>query len=78
MLVLTRKRGEKIVIPGYSVTVTVLSVEGNRVRLGIAAPAEAVVVRQELVRRKKVRRAGRGRHPPPDSGREDTDATRYK
>jgi carbon storage regulator len=53
MLVLNRKCGEQIVIPGLSVTVTVISVKGNRVRLGITAPAEAVVLREELVRRKK-------------------------
>jgi carbon storage regulator len=57
MLVLSRKRGERIVIPGCSVTVTVVAVEGNRVRLGVAAPAEATIVREELVRRKKGRRA---------------------
>jgi carbon storage regulator len=53
MLVLSRKRGEQIVIPGLSITVTVIAMKGNKVRLGIAAPAEAVVLREELVRRKK-------------------------
>jgi carbon storage regulator len=53
MLVLSRKRGEGIVIPGCSVTVTIVAVEGNRVRLGIAAPAEVAVLREELLRRKK-------------------------
>jgi carbon storage regulator len=60
MLVLSRKRGERVVIPGCSVTVTVVAVEGNRVRLGIAAPAEVAVLREELVRWKKERRRGRG------------------
>ena len=57
MLVLSRKCGERIVIPGCSVTVTVISVEGNRVRLGVAAPAEVTILREELVRRKRGRPA---------------------
>ena len=40
MLVLSRKRGEQIVIPGSSITITVVEVKGASVRLGIAAPAE--------------------------------------
>jgi carbon storage regulator len=50
MLVLTRKFGESIVI-GNSITVTVMEVKGERVRLGISAPAEVPVHREE-VRRK--------------------------
>ncbi len=48
MLVLSRKLGERIVLPQCGVTVTVVAVEGNRVRLGIAAPAEIGVYREEL------------------------------
>jgi len=59
MLVLSRKRGERIVIPGCSITITVAAVKGDRVRLGIAAPAEVAVLRGELVRRRKARRGGR-------------------
>jgi carbon storage regulator len=47
MLVLSRKRGEAITI-GNGVTVTVLSVHGDRVKIGIAAPAEMPVHRQEV------------------------------
>lgn len=47
MLVLSRKVGETIVI-GDNVTVTVLSVKGNRVKLGIEAPRGVRVVRYEL------------------------------
>ncbi len=47
MLVLSRRQGEEIVI-GDSIRVTVLAVEGNRVKLGIAAPAEVPVHREEL------------------------------
>ncbi len=51
MLVLSRKRGEQIVIPTCAVKVTVLSVRGNTVRLGISAPAETEVHREEIWRR---------------------------
>ena len=47
MLVLTRKPGEVLRI-GDDVTVTVLSVRGNIVRLGIAAPKSVAVHRQEV------------------------------
>lgn len=52
MLILSRQRGQRIVLPGCSVTLTVIAIEGNRVRLGITAPAEVAVLRDELVRRK--------------------------
>jgi carbon storage regulator len=48
MLVLSRKVGEKVVVPECGLTLTVLSVQGQRVRLGIAAPAETVVHREEV------------------------------
>jgi carbon storage regulator CsrA len=47
MLVLTRKRGEQLVIDG-DVVVQVLSISGRRVRLGVQAPAGTRVVRREL------------------------------
>jgi carbon storage regulator CsrA len=40
MLVLSRKHGEAIVLPGEEVIVTVLSIQDNRVRIGISAPAK--------------------------------------
>lgn len=48
MLVLTRKRGEAIEIDGR-IEVRVLSVQGNRVRLGVVAPESVSVRRGELV-----------------------------
>jgi carbon storage regulator len=48
MLVLTRRPGEQILIGGELVTVTVLSIEGNKVRLGIEAPRELNIVRSEI------------------------------
>lgn len=48
MLVLRRKVGEAIVLNGV-ITVYVLAVEGERVKLGINAPSDVVIVRQELL-----------------------------
>ena len=49
MLVLTRKPNERIVI-GEHITVTVLEVQGNRIRLGIEAPKEISIKREEVIR----------------------------
>src|SRR5262249_60725486 len=47
MLVLSRKPGEKVVIDG-GITVTVVEVQGNKVRIGIDAPGDVRIVRGEL------------------------------
>ena len=47
MLVLSRKRGEAITI-GNGVTVTILAVHGDRVKIGVVAPTEVPVHRQEI------------------------------
>jgi carbon storage regulator len=47
MLVLSRKRDESIVIAG-NITVTVVDIRGDKVRLGISAPAEVPVHRREV------------------------------
>jgi carbon storage regulator len=52
MLVLSRKVGERIVICG-DIVVEVLELKGNRVRLGIQAPAGAAILREELLRGRK-------------------------
>jgi carbon storage regulator len=49
MLVLARKVGERIVIDD-KITVMVLEVRGNQIRLGIEAPKEVRIAREELVR----------------------------
>lgn len=51
MLVLTRRLGEEIVIDGR-ITVTVVSVEGNKVRLGVTAPKSVSVDRSEVHERR--------------------------
>ena len=48
MLVLRRKVGEKIILADV-ITITVLAIEGERVKLGIDAPAPVSIVRGELV-----------------------------
>ena len=48
MLVLSRKLGERIVVPHCRLTVTVVAIEGNKVRLGFSAPAEIAVHREEI------------------------------
>jgi carbon storage regulator len=50
MLVLTRKVGETIIIGG-GIRVTVTAIDGNKVRLGIEAPPEVRVDREEVARR---------------------------
>ena len=58
MLVLSRKVGEQVVIPELGVALTVVSVERNRVRLGIAAPAETAVHREEVWQRVRQPQSG--------------------
>jgi carbon storage regulator len=48
MLVLTRKLGEQIVVPDCHLAVVVIAIEGNRVQLGITAPADVAVYREEI------------------------------
>jgi len=48
MLVLSRKLGERIVVPEFNLTLMVVAIEGNQVRLGITAPSEIGIYREEL------------------------------
>ena len=61
MLILTRKPGEVIRI-GNDITVTVLSVQGQQVRLGIDAPKDVSVDREEIA----IRKAGEVQAPAAD------------
>lgn len=47
MLVLSRKKNERIVI-GDGIVITVISIQGDKVRLGVEAPKEVAVHRQEV------------------------------
>ena len=50
MLVLTRRAGESFLV-GTDITVTVISIDANQVRIGIAAPKEVPVHREEVFKR---------------------------
>jgi carbon storage regulator len=58
MLILTRRLTETVVI-GDSVTVTVLDIKGGRVRIGVNAPRDVVVQREE-----RFQKAGTGPRKP--------------
>ncbi len=49
MLVLRRKVGESIILDGV-ISISVLAVEGERVKIGINAPPDVTIVREELLR----------------------------
>jgi carbon storage regulator len=51
MLVLSRKLGEQVVVPECELTVTIVAVDGNNVRLGFTAPKAVGVYRQEVLDR---------------------------
>jgi carbon storage regulator len=50
MLILTRRIGETLMV-GDEVTITVLGVKGNQVRLGVNAPRDVAVHREEIYQR---------------------------
>jgi carbon storage regulator len=62
MLILTRRVGETVMI-GNDVTVTVLGVKGNQVRIGINAPKNVAVHREEIFERIKREQEGEGDSP---------------
>jgi carbon storage regulator len=77
MLILTRRVGEALMI-GDDVSITVLGVKGNQVRLGIEAPRSIAVHREEIYRRIKREQSGGGQpqqeEAPPEQARDGTSA----
>lgn len=63
MLILTRRVGETLMI-GNDVTVTVLGVKGNQVRIGINAPKHIAVHREEIYERVKREQEAGNSHAP--------------
>jgi carbon storage regulator CsrA len=61
MLVLSRKIGQQICLPGLGVIVTVVAASGGKVRLAVSAPPEVGVYREEV----QLRRAAEATKPPP-------------
>ena len=62
MLILTRRVGETVMI-GESIMVTVLGVKGNQVRIGVEAPRDVAVHREEIferIRREEGDESGHG------------------
>lgn len=68
MLILTRRVGETLVI-GDDISVTVLGVKGNQVRLGVSAPKDVSVHREEIYER--IQGEQRQSASGPDAGQED-------
>lgn len=60
MLVLSRNKGEKIVI-GNNIVVTVVDIRGDRVRLGFTGPSEVPIHREEVFHRLEEEQAERDR-----------------
>ena len=69
MLILTRRVGETLMI-GDEVTVTVLGVKGNQVRIGVNAPKDIAVHREEIYERIKREQDGTGSVSSPQPGNE--------
>jgi carbon storage regulator len=73
MLILSRRLGESLTI-GDDVVVTVVGVSGNQIRLGITAPREVRVLREEIY--KAVREENQAAANAPDSNRRLEDAVK--
>ena len=72
MLVLTRRRDEKIMI-GDEIEITVVDIGSDKVRLGINAPKSVPVHRREVYESKQRERAGTGTRSEDSPGEDETD-----
>jgi carbon storage regulator len=76
MLILTRRVGETVMI-GDDVTITVLGVKGNQVRVGINAPKHVAVHREEIYERIKREQQAGGSGSPDDSEKSPEKSAQY-
>ncbi len=65
MLILTRRAGETVMV-GSDVTITVLGVKGNQVRIGINAPKDIAVHREEIYERIQNEKSAKDAEAPAD------------
>lgn len=70
MLILTRRAGETVMI-GSDVTITVLGVKGNQVRIGINAPKDVAVHREEIYERIQSEKTGESGADPVDENKSE-------
>lgn len=76
MLILTRRVGETVMI-GNDVTVTILGVKGNQVRVGVNAPRDVAVHREEIFERIKREEGGEGGGTAPRAARSNGNGNGY-
>ena len=67
MLILTRRVGETVMV-GNDVTVTIVGVKGNQIRIGVTAPKDVTVHREEIYERIKHEREQTKDHGAEQSG----------
>ena len=70
MLILTRRIGESLII-GDDISVTVLGVKGNQVRLGVEAPQDVTIDREEIYLRKQAQKTKNDEKLQSKEGKQD-------